>query len=279
MTTLDYPDYGTAQQHADRIALTGAPLIHNNTSLSSGAFVLATVPSSNPIGPLNIGQICYELWLSLENGAPVGNASYIQVQFDWSDQATGLLLARRRYKLVSGPNGSPHTLKIAGPVHGDRLTITVSVLSDSVHGVTVIYQLLGTSRLYARDVVRSTIPTGDGFTLAGAVPDLDVLINTAPSVAAAGQLNRLMPAYNGLVYVGGFTSSGANDFKLAIVEAFTSAPVLANDQVIAVVQSGTNGFINSVVSLPNVQCLAQMTNNNAALQTLNLVVSMQEPTS
>lgn len=262
---------------AGEISVTGAPLVHNNTALITDNFTFTGVGTTHTTATTAIGQICYELFLSLENALPAGSASYVQVTMDWFDQGTGLQLARRRFKLVSGVNGTPHRLKIAGPVHGNQVRVQYLLVADSVNLVTVNSTLFGTSRLYQRDVMRTTLFGTDGFQQSGVIPEANVLANMAPLVGAGGQQPRIMAPYSGLVHCMGFTSSGAADMVVAILEAFTANPLLVNSQVVAELVTNAQGFFDQFVALPNVQCIAQLNNRNAAQQTLSFVAAIQEP--
>ena len=274
--TVDYPDYQTPTAHADQIAVTGVPLLHNATSQASATIDLVTIPSTRTAGPFSLGAICYELWLSLENDTASATGTYITVEMQWTDSATGLLLARRKFKAVAGPNGSPHTLKLSGPVHADQVTVIFGITSDSASHCTVIYQLLATSRLYGRDTMRSTQPFAEGYTIPGAVPEFSVLINTAPSVGVGNTLTRLMAAYSGRVWLNAHTTSATTNMIVTVHEAFTSAPNLANFQQIASLHSDTNGNINEFIDLPGVQCALDLTNNGSVSQTLQVIVCLED---
>lgn len=274
--TVDYPDYQTPAAHADQIAATGVPLLHRADSLANATINLTTIPSTRTAGPFTVGQICYELWLSLENQAASATGTYITCEMQWTDSVTGLLLGRRKYKMVAGPNGSPHTLKISGPVHADTVTIIFGIVSDSTSACTVIYQLLGTSRLYGRDTMRSTQPNAEGYIIPGAVPEFSVLTNTAPLVGIGATLTRLMAAYSGRVWLNAHTTSATTNMIVAVHEAFTTAPNLANFQQIASLHSDANGNINQFLTLPNVQCALDLTNNGSVSQTLQVIVCLED---
>lgn len=272
----DYADWQTPAAHAQQISITGVPLLHNASSLSNQTVNLVTIPSTQTRGPFTVGQICYELWLSVENQAASATGTYITVEMQWTDSATSLLLARRKFKVVAGPLGSPHTLKISGPVHADTVKLIFGITSDSASTCQVIYQLLGTSRLYGRDTMRSTQPTAEGFTIPGAVPEYSVLINTAPTVAAGNTLTRLMAAYSGRVWINAHTNSGTTNMVVIVHEAFTTAPVLANFQQVFTLHSDANGNINEFIDLPGVQCAIDLTNNGAASQVLSLLMCLED---
>lgn len=265
MTATGFPDWQP-----------GSVALHGATPIQSGTFTLNVIPSTQQKATANIWQTGYELYVACQNAAPSGNISCLTVQMDWTDSQSQLLLARRKFKIIPGPNGTDHTVKIAGPVHADTVRITFGITADSVHNITVNYQLLGTSRPYTRDIMRSTIFAQDGFTASGVLPEYGVLVNAAPTVGAGLIQTRILPAYNGRVHVVGFTSSGAADYQLNILEASNSGPVLINTATVANILSGTNGFIETFIELPNLQCVAQLNNQNAASKILNLLIDVEE---
>ena len=265
MTVTGFPDWQP-----------GGLALHGAIALANGTQNLTVIPSTQVPGTFPVYQTCYELYVASQNALPVGSASFLVVQMDWIDSASGLNLTRRKFKIVPGVNGTDHTVKIAGPVHADTVKISYSILSDSIHAITVVWRLFGTSRPYSRDVVRTTIMSTDGFTSSGAIPETGVLMNASPTVNAGLNAVRILPLYNGRVHIAGLTSSGVGDYQLSILEAFTSAPLMANDQVVALTNTSANGFFDLFVELPNIQCVAQLTNNNAANKVLQLAVSIDE---
>ncbi len=265
MTVTGYPDWQP-----------GGLALHGSTPLANGVQALNVIPSTQVPGTFNVYQTCYELYVGVQNGAPAGSASYLVVQMDWIDGVSGLTLARRNYKIVSGPNGTDHTVKIAGPVHADTVKLSFSIVSDSVHAITATWHLFGTSRPYARDVMRTIVFAQDGFTAPGPLQGYMTLINTNPSVGAGATLDRLMAAYSGNVHIAAVTSSGISDMKLTVREASTSAPILVNSQQIAALGADANGNIDTFIALPNVQCIVRLANNNAAAKTIDCVVTIND---
>src|SRR6266702_6056781 len=238
MTVTGFPDWQP-----------GGLALHGSIALANGVQNLNVIPSTQVPGTFNVYQTCYELYVGAQNAAPAGSASYLVVQLDWIDGSSGLTLARRNYKIVSGPPGIDHTVKISGPVHADTVKLSFSIVSDSVHAITATWRLFGTSRPYARDVMRTIVFAQDGFSAPGPLANYMSLINTAPSVGAGATVDRLMPAYSGSVYIAAATSSGINDAKVSIREAQTSAPILVNSQQIAIIGANTQGSIGETVVL------------------------------
>jgi hypothetical protein len=252
-------------------------LTHDATPIAGDTFTFGAIPGTVTPPSMFIRQVSYELYVSAQNGLPAGTASYMTVLGTWQDSQTSLVLAFRRFKMVSGPNGTPHTLKIAGPVHGDKLTLAFGITADSVQPITVTWQVLGTSRQYSRDFSRSTLFAQDGFTSSGVLPSYGVLINRADNPGAGVTFTRLIGMYSGRVHVAMTTASGTNDLAVAFAEAAGANPELTGVQTVAVLNSDTKGNIDTFVELPNLQCVVKFTNNNAAAKVVNTLVAVEEP--
>jgi hypothetical protein len=269
--TTDYADWNTHQAHATAIAATGVPLLHNASGVANVTITLAA-GANTVLGPLNVVSICQELFVSAENAG--GNANFVTVQMDWKDSVTGILMYRRKYRICSGATGSPHTVKIYGPVHSNQLTVTITNEAISISGVNIIANLFQTSRLYTRDGFRSIQPHTGGFTLAGALPEWDVLLNCSPAVGAGLNIPFTLPCYAGRVFVHAHTNSGTNNMTLEIQDI--NSGVLPNYADVYRDKTNGNGDLDAFVTLPSFECLVFLTNGGAAQQTLSATITIEE---
>lgn len=201
MTTLDYPDYGTAQQHADRIAATGAPLLALATNILNDQ--LRNVPanaSTTVVSNLPVTQIGYQLFLQLLS--PGGTAlPWATVDMLWKDSLTGVTIAHETWTLGAGSTSGGSIYLGTGPTKGDRLTITVfnNDLASAMTLTTVLHQ---NSRIYLRDDWRQeTINTIPGVTGGTHNQQGNCLVAFSGSINAGTTLARYVSLYAGRVLV------------------------------------------------------------------------------
>jgi len=275
--SIDYPDFATPQAHADRIAVTGAPLLNLAKVIDAQTFTLNVIPSSQTFGPFAIGQISYELYVACQDTGVAGSASFLILESQFTDSATGLILSRRKYKMVTGPAGTDHKVMIRGPMHADQIKLIWSVPADSVAGVTVTYRLLSSSRVYVRDVARTTTFAQDGFTSGGAVPELGVMGNTKPLVGNGGALSRLIALYNGDAVLTAQTTSLTSDATITVQEAAGANPLLANQNVIFKGNTDALGNLVAEFTFPGVQAIVTAFNGNVAPLSIGVLVTMINP--
>jgi hypothetical protein len=273
MTVTDYPDWQTPQANADHIASTGAPLNALSRKLANNTNNIA-VAGSTVVGTFTVTSICYELFVSVQNNG--GNPGFLIVHMDWTDSATSLILLTRKFKIIAGATGSPHTVKISGPVHADTVTVTLESESDSTSVMAVQWQMIGTSRLYTRDTFRSVATHAGGFTLAGAKPEYGILINCSPSVAAGVTQLFALPCYSGRVFVAGHTTTGTSNMLVEINESVGSVFVLPNFPDVFRQHTDAFGDIGAFCSLPTAEMGVSLTNGGSVAQTLDLTITVEE---
>lgn len=271
MTVTDYPDWGVTQDQANKISTTGVPLLHNKLSVTNQSTTLL-VNGTQSYGPFTVGSICQETWISAE--ATAGTPDYLDVELDWTDSTSGLLLDTKQYRIIAGALGSPHTAKIYGPVHGDQVKVTLLNPGASVSSVNAIVQLIATSRLYTRDGIRSIKPHAGGFTLSGAFPQYGILLNASPNVGAGLSTTVAMAAYMGRVFLEAHTNSGTNNMTVELQDA--SGNVIPNNTDVYRDKSNANGDLDAFLELPSFQLVAVLTNGGAAAQALNITIQAEE---
>lgn len=271
--TTDYPDWQTPQANADHIAVTGAPLLN-----LKGVLVNAQVTVNNPggstvRGPFTFGQLSYELNISLEtNVAPVGTTN-VNYTLEWSDSASGLILKRKSFQIVAGPNGNPHQVEINGPARADTLNITIANNASSGVASKTTMTLLQSSRDYASDSFRTIDFQQSGWT--GASPRLENgnIGNFGNTVGAGATVTRLLAAYSGDAFLTANIVGGGNNLQVTIEEAQTATPLLPNDPDSLFIQSDGQGFINQRFIMPNIQQALLLHNNDAVIHTVNASIT------
>lgn len=245
----------------------GVPLLSKSTLIHQDT-VSALAPGVGQIlGPFPITQPGYEVRIDLSTGA--AGACYVTYQVDWIDSGTGQNLRRNSYTAVAGVTGTPHKINGHGPTKANQIQITVSNLLASAGNIVTTVTQMQSSRIYSRDVWRSLDTTAPvGFTASGTAPEANVLMNAAPSVAAAGTQVRLLPLYTGQAHFSLQTASATSDAELIIA---TVGGVLANSQTIYDNVTDAKGHLDADIQLPRVQCQVTLKNSNAAAKVLSVV--------
>lgn len=271
--TTDYPDWQTPQANADHIAVTGAPLLNLKTIVQGTQTTVNNPGGSTTRGPYTFTQLSYELHISLEtNVAPVGTTN-VNYTLEWSDSVSGLIVKRKAFQLVAGPNGSPHQVEINGPARADTLNITIANNSQSGVASKSTLTLLQSSRDYQSDSFRTIDFQQSGWTGASPRIENNNLGNFGNSIGAGGSQTRLLAAYSGPVRVTANIVGGGNNLQLTIEEAQTAAPLLPNDPDTLFIQSDGQGFINTETFFPNIQQALILNNSDVAAHTVNCSIT------
>jgi hypothetical protein len=278
VTATDYPDWGTSQDQANKISTTGAPLLNLKTVLVNAATNVNNPGGSSVRGPYTFTQLSYELHIGLEtNVAPVGTTN-VSYQLEWSDSASGLIVKRKTFVLVAGPNGTPHQVEINGPARADTLNITIANNASSGVASKTTFTLLQSSRDYSEDSYRTIDFQQSGWTGGSPRVEVNVLAQFGSSVGAGGSQERLMAAYSGLAYVTANTTGNNATLQLTVAEAATATPFLGVDPDCLFIQSNAAGFINQLFYIPNVQQALTVNNSDAAAHTINCqIVGLNQP--
>ena len=272
----DFPDWQDPVAIADQISLTGVPLLNLAAVIGGTTITPIAVNGSSVVGPFNMNQVAYELYVAVQNTAALIGPTTADVTLSWTDNASGLQIWQKSYRIVSGPNGSDHVVKIQGPSHADRLTVTFANSSGSGNSIQVTWKLLGSSRLYKRDVFRTLVYNQAGFTNGSPVIADGILCNVTPNVAANGTSTRLLAAYSGRVQLFAQTTDNNNTMQISVQEATPVNPLLANSSFVYFANCDTHGLLSAELSIPGIQCNVNVINNAAAAKVCFCTVAIIE---
>jgi hypothetical protein len=276
--TIDYADWTTSQDQANKISTTGAPLLNLKQVLANAVTTTNNPGGSTVRGPFTFTQLSYELHIGLEtNVAPVGTTN-VTYTLEWSDSTSGLILKRKSFQIVAGPNGTPHQVEINGPARADTLNITIANNASSGVASKTTMTLLQSSRDYQSDSFRTIDFQQSGWTGASPKLDYNVLGQFGSSIGAGGSQVRLLAAYSGLAFVTANTTGANATLQLTVAEAATATPLLGVDPDCLFIQSNANGFINQAFYVPNVQQALTLNNSDSAAHTVNCeIVCLNQP--
>jgi hypothetical protein len=273
VTVTDFPDWGVSQDQANKISTTGAPLLNLKTILVNAQSTVNNPGGSTVRGPFTFTQLSYELGISAQtNVAPVGTTN-VTLQLEWSDSASGLLVKRKSFALVCGPNGTPHKVEMNGPARADTLNITIANNASSGVASQITMTLLQSSRDYQSDSYRTVDFQQSGWTGGSPRLDFNVLGQFGASVGAGGSQTRLMAAYSGLASVTANTTGNNATLQFTVAEAATATPLLGIDPDCLFVQSNAAGFINELFYMPNIQQAFTVNNSDAVAHTVNVCMT------
>lgn len=211
--TVDYPDYGTPQAHADRIFVTTVPLASkSNVVINDGPTVIAAA-GVNSIAPVAIGQIGYEVSFTVLVQA--GSITpYCTADLTWTDSASGLIVSHERWTLTGGSASGGSRFTGSGPSKADTLAVAITN-QDPLLSATVTTVVTQNSRVYTRDDWRQEAfnnpPT---FTLPNHQQQSGILGAFHAVVNAGNSADRLLALYSGLVTVAFNTNAAKGELHL-----------------------------------------------------------------
>lgn len=285
MSTAEYPDWDTPQQHANRIAATGAPLLNlkgmltfNNTGLAIPALGIVTLPAS---GAFSIGQVSYEAVLQVSTLA--GTATPVAVLFTWLDSTSGITVASQEFTFFAGSVASPHLVEGHGPSNSDQLVIQL-INNSGANAISVSYAFLQSSRPRDTHLWRTqNTPAIPGFTMASSFMRQNILCAESQALALNAGVNLLLPFYTGTVRLFA-TTTDATGANLQIILFYNSALITLNDDFPykALGNSGFSPGGQSTLEAENIvlarsQMSIQLFNKNAAAgETLTAHLVAQE---
>lgn len=244
----------------------GVPLLNKTTLIGQTTINGMAVGGSQILGPFAISQPGYEVRIDVSTGA--AGACYVSYVVDWIDSGTGQNLRRNTYTVAAGATGTPHKINGHGPTKANQIQITVMNLAASAGTITTTVTQMQSSRIYSRDVWRSLDTQAVGFTISGAIPEANILLNAAPNILTGASQVRLLPLYTGRVRFSAQTASATTDAELTLQ---TIGGTLANSQTIGDIRSDAFGHIDVDLLLPRNQCTVTLINHNAASKVVSVV--------
>lgn len=213
MTVADFPDWQAPQAHADRISVTGVPLITSSRQVLNVAPQALAGGAGFSSALLPVSAIGYEIFISSKCGG-TATVPFIEVQLQWLDTASGNISGTDSWICVSGSSSNGGVTVGKGPTKGDQVEVLITNL-DAAVATTISVTLVQNNRVYPTDTwynpnnqFRNTVvPT---FTVSNNPDDESVIgLFSAVSIPANGSVSKLCAMWNGLIYVGLEVTVGA----------------------------------------------------------------------
>lgn len=185
----DFPDWQTAAQAAEQIALAGVPLLARSDQLLAlaGQPIAGGASYDSPV--MAVGQIGYELVINATTaGAPA--TPFAEVYLFWYDSVTGVNVDVEAFYIPVSTTAPGIVVAGTGPSRADQLKVQITN-RDAAVACSVNLTLLGNSRVYSRTDqhwvgVLSAAATIPGYTLAGLSADSGILGLVSGIPVAAG---------------------------------------------------------------------------------------------
>lgn len=270
----DFADWGTPAENARQISLAGVPLLTGLKSATLQNSVNIPANTAVHLGTFQFQQIGYDIALAVSVDAACTQPG-LQVEFDWSDPASGLQTAQERWQLLGSNAAGGQQYMGTGPTKGGQLDVTITNFDPS-KAATITTTVLQNSRVWGRDDWRQLTNN--------AVPTFNTPLNDAP----AGWLMQASPNIGsgvtssrwGMLYAGSarLYASGSLPFDLRITSFDASLGLSPNTFTIYEdkVTGATGGFIADAFALPRTSWLAFITNNGGSSQIVSVNVIRQE---
>lgn len=276
MTVTDYPDWATSQDHADKIAATGVPLLTKSTN------VLNDVNHSIPFGgapvtianALVITQIGYEINVTAKISAAAPTLPILTVDMIWTDTVGAETVSHEQWNIPIGSTGIGSVHIGTGPSKGNRLTVQLSN-NDSAQNATVTTIINQNSRVYVRDDWRTeafnTIPNG---TTPLHEQQGNTLANFLTNVGALGSNTRILPLYAGKITIAfGSTISKSGTLQVNNLDPAVNA---ASIYLLLPIPNGSNQTLLAAVALPRAACQFTLADTSNAANTLQAMFIIDE---
>lgn len=281
MSVQDFPDWQSPSAiaaanaaalptpTAGAIASTGVPLLRLTSNLGSGNNqALPANTATQLLATTALNQPGYEGVFTLTMGAGSGTVPFVRLVIVWTDQTTGLTVGQRTFFLTCG-NGQALSYYIHGPVKGNQVSITATVL-DVSFGATLTWGFNVTSHVYLTDNIIQTAYGSvgpNGYTNPAGLPNAGILLDSTLTPGASATLSRLVAVYSGRATLF-INNNGSTALHAYLTDPVTSGSGLygnANSRYFgwsgSQLPAGSSVF--GAVALPYGPLLLQVTNESS----------------
>lgn len=170
--------------------------------------------ATQSFGPFTVTGIGYEILFN-SGRTTAGAVPFCQVQLEWTDSSTGLVLGTDTWFCPMGPSGTElFPIYGHGPSKADQVTIIITSEETSATTNTIYnVSLFQNSRVYTTDDWRwnnsqiATANTPPGFTLSTQPSDESCLGASSIAVPVSSSITRIFGMFNGPINWC-YTSSG-----------------------------------------------------------------------
>lgn len=260
---------------ANEVATAGVPLLHKAAIVVNDGSQTILTTATRTLGPFTLTKISYELFCSFQEVTAGTALKTVTVGLKFTDSVSGQIVDQVTFDIMPALNtsGVSHQVLISGPTRGDQVTITM--LNNDTVSVTSMCTMLQTSRIFTHDHKFRSINTPTYVTIAtgGNHPSGGVLIDAAPSVAAAGIAQRVMSCYNGQASLSvNIPVGGAASFFIQHTD-----PLSLNSGIVEqFAMTAPPTRVTQLFNMPRSQCVINLQNNGASLGVLAATAIVQD---
>jgi len=246
-------------------AMGGIPLLRFTQKLGSASGQTILGLNSNPlITFIPVNQPSYECTFIANLPAAAGTVPFVQLTFQWNDNATGLVNDSETFIITSG-NGSANaiTTYLSGPVRGDILSVNAFNL-DPAQTVTLTWVINTISHVVSHDrlVQPNYAPTAPvGFTNPNGSPSTGLVATINPTVGSNATSIRLLATYSGKVNVNINARGQSDNFSYALVDPGTLYSTSGASFFSQDTPAG-GSQLNANINMPNGPVLYQVINRS-----------------
>lgn len=256
-----------ANDHAQAIAGTGAPLIHGVQNVFSATNV--ALPANNTqffpgaSAQTTVVGISYEGFVTLSGAV---NPTSIDIDFSWYEN--GILVYEERRWFYVGTVASPHSIFFKGPSKGSSVNVSIG---GAVNATTIVaFQFNTSSRPTDKDEWRTLSGQFQSGAANGTgVYDLAknlILAYNFPAQAAGNTQVLCLPYWEGKFSLDANTGSNTTDLQVIMDDI----PTVGDNTSWFNRKSDASGFLEVTESfMPRTQQKISIRNANAAAETIN----------
>jgi hypothetical protein len=267
--TADWPDDNPSPHRALAIYSQTVPLGVKSQKVGNATIAVPAGTISAPVVG-SVSQIGWELAVSFN--ATSSNGNPVRIVLTWTDSITGITTDIDSVYVFPGTVAAPHVFRYSGRTKGDTVSI---VFDNTAPAVTanITWTLLQNSRVYTREEGKTlswVAPTGisnPSFDVTA-----DIVLQSTPTVAGGGNVQRFIPLYIGDVWLHADTQSLTTDMQIFVSDASPNGLPILQDV------SNAKGVVETFLTLPRSQCSLTMINNNVAAQIIHVeIVASKRP--
>lgn len=197
----------------------GVPLLRGTKALNSGTASIAGAGNSILVNNVVLTQPGFEATFIANLPAAAGTIPFVQIQFQWVDNATSSVMETKNYFVTAG-NGPSATVTtyINGPCYANKLLVTAFNL-DPAQTLTLGFIVNQTADIYEHDhELQAGYPSANPITFANpnGFPSAGILAQSNPSIGPNGSIQRLMASFKGQAIINVDNGGQANIARVAL---------------------------------------------------------------
>lgn len=257
----------------------GAPLLNMHQLINQALGVNVPAGTRTTLFTTGFNQPSWEIAVNLQWLVNALTQPNVQLLFEWIDSASGIVLWTDAWFLPAAAAGGGQNVFLGkGEALGNELQLSLAN-NDSTETVIVSATVWQTSQPDTRQDIRLSWLSTFSAPLFTAPdywnPSANLLSqrqNAALAPAPASDV-RLVPTFAGKVQLFGNTTSGTTDLSLTINDVGEGS---MTNKAVFLINSDSSGHINASLTLPRSPCTVTMTNHNAAAQSVDWALVIQD---